>query len=334
MGKFVVVGGSVGGLEAAIRLSEIGEVILYEEHSEIGKPVQCGEGWVRFTGVEPYIHGISIERADIYLLDRDYSINYKTTLKVNGLVEIVDRAEIEKKMASIAKKNGAEIHTGVRIKSLSELIKQHKDCDLIVDASGYPSLWNREFGGKKEYAPAIQMFSKKNVDRLAVFFHPDLDGYFWIFPRVGGGSKVGVGSFDKKPIKPLRVMLDEFLSKVEVAKGHEPMSERAYTARPVACYLNSPFLRQLDGVPVALVGDAAGIVDRCGGEGITKAIISARVLAECVKSGSLSGYERAYLRKMASHYRLMSALRYVWRHPRLLKILGKIRAFDVLQVFL
>ncbi|MDI3497928.1 hypothetical protein [Archaeoglobus sp.] len=100
---------------------------------------------------------------------------------IDGAVEIVDRAEMEKKMASIAERNGATILTGTRVK-LFGVTKMLSEFDLMVDATGYPSLWCREFGGKKGYAPAVQATCDKDIDKIVTMLHPNLDGYFWIFP--------------------------------------------------------------------------------------------------------------------------------------------------------
>ncbi|MEM1672254.1 MAG: NAD(P)/FAD-dependent oxidoreductase [Archaeoglobaceae archaeon] len=324
--NFVIIGGSVAGLEAAICLAKLGKVTLYEEHKEIGLPVQCAEGWIRFTGVEPYIRGRAIKEADMVIMDRNYNEKSRITIKLNGAVVIVDRANLEKKMASIAEKNGAEIITGVRIEKLSQLLKMHENLDLVVDASGYPSLWCKEFGGKKPCGIAIQAFTDRDIDKIVVEFHPELNGYFWIFPKAGEGSKVGAGSFVKQVSKLLRIMLDEMMNKTGLIDGG--FIPKSYTARPVACYRNSPFLRHLKGIPIALVGDSAGLVDLGGGEGMTKAIISSRVLAECVERGELEKYEEIYYRRMRTHYLIANIFAFARRHPALLRLFGKIGLFD------
>lgn len=326
MKKFAIVGGSIAGLESAIRLSEFGKVILYEEHKEIGLPMQCAEGWIRFSEAKPYIEGRPVKKAEMLLLNREYEETGRITLKLNGAVEIVDRAKMEKKMASIAEKNGAEIITGKRIQNLSELIKMHPECDLIVDASGYPSLWCKDFGGKKPYGVGVQAFTEKDIDKIVILFHPDVDGYFWIFPKADKGSKIGIGTFTKNPSKPLRKMLDEMMSATGLLdNGFIPQS---YTARPVPCYRNSPFVRYLNRTPLALVGDSAGIVDKGGGEGMTEAIISSRVLAECVRRGELDKYEAKFLRKMRLHYTMADIFAFVRKHEILLKALGKLKVYD------
>ena len=200
--KVVIIGGSIAGLEAAINFSEFCDsVVVFEEHKEIGKPLQCAEGWIHFTGVKPYISGRKVNEVDVIILDRRY--NYKTSfsIKINGSVEIINRPEMEKKMAKMAEDRGVQIFTNTKV-TLLGLTKQFSDYDLIVDASGYPSQWCREFGGKKPYAPAVQAICEKDTNKITTFLHPELDGYFWIFPMADGGSKVGVVSFTKPKAPP------------------------------------------------------------------------------------------------------------------------------------
>ncbi|MCX8172091.1 MAG: NAD(P)/FAD-dependent oxidoreductase, partial [Archaeoglobaceae archaeon] len=298
------------------------------EHKEIGLPVQCAEGWIRFSEAKPYIKGRAIKEVEIILLKRNYDETGRVKVKLNGAVEIVDRAKIEKKMASIAERKGVEIVTGVRIRKISEVIEMHPNCELIVDASGYPSLWCREFGGKKPYGPAVQAFTEKDIDRIVIMFHPDLNGYFWIFPKAEKGSKIGIGSFTKEVVKPLRKMLEEMMTAKKLLK--EGFIPQKYTARPVACYRNSPFIRYIGKIPIALVGDAAGIVDKGGGEGITEAIISSRTLAECAKAGELEKYETKFYRKMRLHYLLADIFTFLRKHELLFRVFGKLRLYEII----
>ena len=43
--RVAIVGGGPSGLQAAIALSRLGvKPTVYEEHSNVGQPIQCGEG--------------------------------------------------------------------------------------------------------------------------------------------------------------------------------------------------------------------------------------------------------------------------------------------------
>ena len=72
----------------------------------------------------------------------------------------------------------------------------------------------------------------------------------------------------------------------------------------------------------ALVGDAAGIADTFAGEGMTKAVISSRVLAKCAKCGLIDYYEKEYYKVMRGHF-LVSIFAYLRKNFTLLNLLGK-----------
>jgi len=206
--KICVIGGSVAGLECALNLADEHEVVVYEEHAEIGYPLKCAEGWINFSGIRPYVKGRKVKEVCISLLDDAFSVTERFTAEGNAL-QIISRPELEQKMADIAAKRGAEIITGrkMTIREASE------NFDLIIDASGYPSQWCREFGGRKPYGFAVQAFCEEDYDSVHVYFKDGLDGYFWIFPMKDGGCKAGVGIFSKQNVR-LREILDRFMELV------------------------------------------------------------------------------------------------------------------------
>ena len=57
---------------------------------------------------------------------------------------------------------------------------------------------------------------------------------------------------------------------------------------------------------IALVGDASGYVDALTGEGLRVGLAQAQVLAECLVTGSLAGYERAWSRSTRD-FRVLTA---------------------------
>ena len=296
--KIAIIGGSIAGLEAAIRLAPKHDVTLYEEHDEIGYPLQCAEGWVRI--IEPYgCISKEIRTARIRLSDLNFKVKDEIELDVNGLLVTIDRPKMEKKMAAMAESRGCEIVTGRKVR-ISEL--SLRGYDVVVDASGHPSQWCREFGQRKRGAVAIQARCKIEIDDLVMDMVRDIDGYFWVFPKANGEANIGLGFYKKVwqayPNVTLRQKLDQYIEFV----GGKPMW---YTGGLLGVGLNKPLVRFYGEMPVVLVGDAAGMVDPFFGEGMTKAVIAARLLAECINSHGLVGisnYERVFLKKLRWHY--------------------------------
>ncbi|WP_202320277.1 NAD(P)/FAD-dependent oxidoreductase [Archaeoglobus neptunius] len=308
--RVCVIGGSVAGLECGINLADSLDVTIFEEHQEIGYPLKCAEGWINFSGLKPYVRGRSIERVVINLLDENLRIADSFEIEEN-VVQIINRPEMEQKMAEIAESSGAEIVTGRKM-TIKEATEKF---DVVIDASGYPSQWCREFGGKKAYGFGMQAFYERDFDYISIFLKKGLDGYFWIFPMADGGCKVGVGVFTRYDGR-LKKLLEKFLDTMGFGKPSK------LTASPIGCYPNLPLVRY-HRTPVALVGDAAGLVDRGGGEGMSKAVISARILSDCIINGSLESYEKRYFSFMRMHYFVANFFGSVRKNWTLTKIFGR-----------
>jgi len=295
--RIAIIGGSIAGLESAIQLSDRFETHLFEEHEVIGYPLRCAEGWVKIV-VEPYTDGRSIDYLIFRRLDSNLRVREQVKVDVSDILVVVDRPKMEQRMAKIASSRGCIIHTGRRatIKELS------KTFDLIVDASGHPSQWCREFGGRRRGGVAVQAIVEEDFDHVYIDCIPKLDGYIWIFPKAKGGAKIGIGFYKRKPKAPLKQILLEYLKNLSV----EPIG---WTAGLLGVGFNRPFVRYYNSTPVCLVGDSAGLVDLFFAEGMTKAVVSARVLAECIIGGRLDDYEKEFFRRMRLHY-LMSSFLY------------------------
>ncbi len=324
--RIAIIGGSIAGLECAIRLSSHHDVTLFEEHREIGYPLQCGEGWIR--AIEPYgcvSKEINVLRARFIDFDT-FRVLDEVTLDVGGRIVTLDRPEMEKRMAKMAEERGCEIVLGRKVK-ISELCG---DYDIIIDASGHPSQWDREFGVKRKGGVAIQARCKLGGEEMILDFCGKIDGFFWVFPKANGEANVGVGFWRLKPPVGLRTKLEEY---VEFVGGKVLWM----TGGTLGVGLNRPFVRYRNNTPVALVGDAAGMVDPFLGEGMTKSVLAARLLAACINERGLEGleeYERTFVRGMRTYYAITS-LMYRLRRSRVgFKIVKRLMKFALSKSFL
>jgi flavin-dependent dehydrogenase len=131
-------------------------------------------------------------------------------------------------------------------------------------------------------------------------------GYSWIFPK-GDRLSVGIVRF-----RPGRVDLRSALYR-EVEQRGISLQGTPIHGHPVPYYQAptwpfwpeatlGPLVRQplerLSTRRCLLVGDAAGLVDPLIGEGIRYAISSARLAAEAIANGDLSGYEATIWRQI------------------------------------
>jgi flavin-dependent dehydrogenase len=116
-------------------------------------------------------------------------------------------------------------------------------------------------------------------------------GYAWVFPR---GDRLSVGIARMHPGRvDLRLALQRQMERLGIRldgsrlRGH-PLPY--YQAPPWPLWCRQPQER-LSTRRCVLVGDAAGLVDPLLGEGIRYAITSARLAAEAIVGGDLTGYE-------------------------------------------
>jgi len=311
--KLEIIGGSLAGLEAANLLSRKFEVIIYEEHNEIGTPLQCAEGWCGFILPPPKdfvtfnIDEVVIRRIDL----ATFTIRESSTIKMKNKLFTIDRPAYEKYLAKKAKLNGVKIKTGKKVK-IADL-----NADLVIDASGHPSQTEKEYGTKNNKgAIAIEAICKCDVDKMYFDFSPEFDGYFWVFPKGNGLANVGVGYY-KKPLPNLRDNLKKYIEMIDA----EPLK---WTGGTIGVGLNKPLLRNLNGKLVALVGDAAGLVDTFTFEGMTKAIISSRILASCIQNNIIN-YEKELLNKLGLHLTFANVAYWIRLHtpPKLQMIFLK-----------
>jgi len=116
-------------------------------------------------------------------------------------------------------------------------------------------------------------------------------GYGWVFPK-GDHVNVGVGGWEREGPR-LREHLTRFCreygipeSSLENVRGH-----RLPLVHPQARFAKGR---------VALLGDAAGLVDPLSGDGIYEAFLSARLATEAVLAGDLESYDRELRRAISS----------------------------------
>jgi len=143
--KVDIVGGSLGGLSAAITIKEKDksiDVTVYEKHKKIGynhEGRRCGEAhtigreWNNWRPDKSSIYNM-IKKIEITIGKRKYEFFYEPWHTC-----ILNRQEYIYQLGIKANKLGANIQTNDKIKSVNDL-----DGDIIVDASGCPSCIKRE----------------------------------------------------------------------------------------------------------------------------------------------------------------------------------------------
>lgn len=335
-----VIGGSVSGLQFARSLKKLSsnssnpKVTIYEEHDQIGQPVNCGEGWVGINGMGSPPESVIEMRADtniLRFLDKGYEVIKKVFLDTQKKVWTIDRQKYEEMLFEDCKSLDIDIRTGTRV-TIKEL---QPHTDLIVDASGYPSQYRREYEGSVPIpAKAIGYEIEADVDEyrhsITMDFQPDFYGYYWIFPKSATKATVGIGWFSESeklnnPKERLDNYIDTFIGNYEVLKQ---------VGGIVGASLETPFYKRKQNT--VLIGDAAGLVNPFTGEGMSSAVRSAKVLAESIMKGHVEEYANTLLDIIGVQLEEGEKLRKVWNYmgyQKLIDVLESVQNLTMEELF-
>ncbi len=304
MHDVVVVGGGPAGSLVARNLAPRHDVVVLEEHGSSGTPVQCAgllsPDVIRMSGVDPDILN-TLHGAEVFFPDGTSVIVRSKAPKA----VVVDRADLDGRMADAAVSAGAEYRYGERytghtvgdrvtVSSSSGSL----DARAVVGADGHSSRVAMTLGdnGPREYLRGIQ------ADVRMESVHDDLftihlgseyaPGFFtWEIPC---GDFVRVGLCTSWSAGPPYPYLSAHLRRM----GAEDRILRMYSGKiPVG---GRP---RTYGERCLLTGDAAGLVKPVSGGGLHPTfetvphlcrVLSSALDADDLSESNLSAYERGW----------------------------------------
>jgi geranylgeranyl reductase family protein len=322
----VVVGAGPAGSMAARRLADRRhDVLLLEEHQDVGSPVHC-------TGL------MGIEAFSEFDLPRDVILGEAASARFwssgGGSVAassqrlrpvIIDRAGLDRRLAASAEAAGVEVRRGcraeqiavdaaeVRIQTTGGVIRA-RSCVLACGAS---YRFHRTFGfglphAFLQSAQAEVPFPAR--PEIEVRFGRDVapSGFAWLVPVTRGGvphARIGLMSATR-----VRQRFTTLLSDLWASAQLDPV------------VMPAPRLKMLPLGPVArtyadrvlVVGDAAGLVKPTTGGGIHYSLLSGSLAAETLDealrrdrlgASSLERYERGWRRRLGQEIRVGLAFR-------------------------
>ncbi|MCI0820025.1 MAG: geranylgeranyl reductase family protein [Chloroflexi bacterium] len=314
----IVAGAGPAGSMAARLLANRGARVLLLDKQRFPRDKPCGGGvTLRAAAVldvdlapviERTIHGARFTLRLGESFDRRFE---------QPLTYMTQRSRLDAYLAERAAEAGAEFRDGVALReidpafngtsSLNRTVRTESDtytAQILIGADGANGLVGRTLGLRPEYEEAVALegnipYSPDIPADWRDVFGLDLGGmaggYGWVFPK-GDHLNIGVGAW-KYAGFTLRPKLFELArrhgfprSSVENLRGHH---------LPVRVP-GSPIARG----GVAVVGDAAGLVDPLSGEGIHMAFASGRLAAEQAlrvlagEAPDMSGYEAAVDREL------------------------------------
>ncbi|MCO8244348.1 MULTISPECIES: NAD(P)/FAD-dependent oxidoreductase [unclassified Haladaptatus] len=306
-----VVGGAVGGLAAATAFRRLGhDVTLFERQCYDEKRVNCGEAMTAASKIplEKTAENGFLNRVPSF----EVAVRSGTETVGGGRFSardayITDRNTVERRWAEWVEDHGVELRAnhGVSKAEFRELADEYY---LVVDATGQPSLASKADGTTDEYSGRmVALNADVTGDFSAVYprsrivFEGYL-GYGWLFPKTETRANVGVGWHE-------RDVPDDYFAALHDACDRNGWPKPTRDETNVAIIPRGPSLdpeRIHPRANVVRVGDAAGIANRFTGKGISQAIHSATLLAECVAEGELAEYPDRLHRGMRAEYLLAS----------------------------
>jgi len=319
----IVAGAGPGGAAAAWFLTQAGLRVLVVEKARLPRYKPCGGAIPRPTLERfPFAFDSVIASAPTGVrLTFPGQSGVDITLDDRPMV-MVRRSEFD---AFLLERSGAEVLEGAAVTGVAEdasgVQVQAGDRPLVarylVGADGAASLVARRLGlrQKRQWGGTLEAEVPLSGDPVleqaygnrALFALGSLGwGYSWVFPK-GDHLSVGIGRVRAGRVD-LRAAFGREMDRLGIG-----LDGVAVYGHPLPCY-QTPRWPWRRGAPwrargslpqetlttqrCVLVGDAAGLVDPLLGEGIRYAIISARLAAEAIIAGDLSGYEVAVWREV------------------------------------
>ncbi len=317
MHDVIVVGGGPTGSYAARRLAEKGfKVVVFEEHDDIGEPMQCtGIVGAECVGRFPLFDGTILREVNSASLfspsGREIRLRREETQAY-----IIDRTAFDRALAASAIKCGARYETGSRvidIEVLGDRVRARCDGGAIHEARAaiiatgfYSRLAQRvglgRFGGFIAGAQA-----RVAVDigtEVEIYFDQDIaTGFFaWLVPTHPGMALAGLFS-RSRPVESLRHFISMLAQKGRIRSEAADISPGGIPLRP---------LRRTYSERILVVGDAAGQVKPTTGGGVYYGLLCAEIAADtlsrCIASGDLSAehlsaYQREWHRLIGRELR-------------------------------
>ena len=314
----IVAGAGPAGSMAARLLAKRGARVLLLDKQRFPRNKPCGGGVTLRAAalldidlspvIERTIHGARFTLRLGEAFDRRFE---------QPLTYMTQRSRLDAYLAEQAAAAGAEFRDGVAVReidpafngtsSLKSTVRTDGDtytAQILIGADGANGLVGRTLGLRPEYEEAVALegnipYTPDIPAEWRDVFGLDLGGmtggYGWVFPK-GDHLNIGVGAW-KYAGFTLRPKL------FELARRHGFPKSAIENLRGHHLPVRVPGSLIARG-GVAVVGDAAGLVDPLSGEGIHMAFASGRLAAEealrvlAGEAADMSGYETAVDRQL------------------------------------
>ncbi len=299
----IVVGAGPAGSTTARELVRAGLSVLLLDSKSFPRDKPCGGGLTPRAWRQ-----LSVPIDDI-ILHRATSVQVRAGSRFSArfhsreaAIWMVSRRDLDLRLAEVAAEDGVEMHDSESVSSV-ELGQEpavvtdrgRYRTQVLIGADGAESRMARWLGIDRPRRWMVALEGEVGVvgDPLKGEAIVDLSipqGYAWVFPK-GDRYNIGIGSFDPRCARGLRERLRSFVDGLALPLERPliPVGHRIPTGLP-----RGP----LHAGNALLVGDAAGAADPFFAEGISYALLTARLAADAVvaylsgRSADLSPYTR------------------------------------------
>jgi len=301
-----IVGCGVSGASSALAATTNGvSVAIFEEHAEIGYPSHCSGhvGIESFKQYSPRLPHELIENeirgAVLNAPNGDRLILHRST----PVTWVINRAEFDRYLASLAAKNGATLNLNSRIDGMKrtdglirlELRDAEVSCKMVIDAGGcgapvsrYTDIFRQS---KRQFVNSAQVHVERitdvDPDLVELYFGQQFaPGFFgWIIPRRDGSAKVGLAA---APRSNIRLYFERFLKKHPVVSSKLRKAKFVTTPRYHPIPVSGARDRTYSDAFLA-VGDAASQVKPTTGGGIVFGLACGRLAGQTAAKAILHG---------------------------------------------
>jgi geranylgeranyl reductase family protein len=305
----LVVGAGPAGSTAAYRLATEGARVLLADKAMFPRDKPCGGGLtMRAVRQLPFsVDPVVEDRTTRVRLGLDFTRRVERRMD-EPLVLMTQRTRLDAYLVEQAVGAGADFRDGAKV---TDLVVESGDVQAQVDGSkvtadhafvadGANGVSTRAVGldDGREYGVALEANVPYGVvpeaeyrGLLCLELANVPGGYGWVFPK-GDHVNVGVGGWEREGPQ-LRQHLQRFCREYGIPES---------TLEDVRGY-RLPLVHaraRLAKGRVALLGDAAGLVDPLSGDGIYEAFLSAKLATAAVLEGNLESYDRELRRALSS----------------------------------